>query len=126
MKTLSCLASLLMFGAASAAVSDTEEFPQNATSPTAQELTTRLAGKSFAVQLKDGMGWKLEYNSSGYFFVDTSTGGRAKGIWHAEDGKLCSQVKGRDTTVGCNEARVHDDQIVLRRTNGELIRFVAR
>ncbi|WP_418318330.1 hypothetical protein [Piscinibacter sakaiensis] len=126
MKTPSLLAGLLICCAAAASASTQEEFPSGAASPSAAELKERLAGKSFDVQLKNGISWRLQYNTMGYFFVDASTGGRTSGSWSAEDGKLCSQLKGNPSPQ-CSDVRVHQNQLVVRRTvNGELITLVPR
>lgn len=127
MKFVSCIVGLLLGCTGSAFASTQEDFPSDAAAPTAAELSSRLTGKTFSVQLKNGVSWRLEYNNSGYFFVDTSTGGRVSGSWFAEDGRLCSQVKGRDPTPQCSDARVHQDQLIVRRTvNGELITLIPR
>ena len=104
--------------------SQAQDFPVSSTSPNTAEIASRLAGKLFTVQLKNGVTWRAEFNSNGYFFVDTSTGGKASGTWRAEDGKLCSQVKGGDAQ--CNEARVHDGFLYIRRADGEVIKYLPR
>ena len=104
--------------------SQAQDFPVSSTSPNTAEIASRLAGKLFTVQLKNGVTWRAEFNSNGYFFVDTSTGGKASGTWRAEDGKLCSHVKGGDAQ--CNEARVHDGFLYIRRADGEVIKYLPR
>ena len=104
--------------------SQAQDFPDAAASISAAELNSRLTGKLFTVQLKNGVSWRLEFNNNGHFFVDTSTGGKATGTWRAEEGRLCSQVKGGDAQ--CNEARLHDGFVHVRRADGEVIKYLPR
>lgn len=99
-------------------------FPDGATTPSADDISKRLADKVFNVKLANGVGWRLDFKSSGYFFVDTSTGFRANGQWRAEDGKLCSKMPGNPEA--CNDARLHEDVLHLRRLDGEIITYVPR
>ena len=99
-------------------------FPDGASTPNAEELKKRLGGNVFSVKLADGTSWRLEFKSNGYFFVDTSTGFRGDGQWTADEGKLCSQLRGRDRT--CNDARIHKDVLHLKRDSGEFIQYVPR
>ena len=119
-KTHLCLALSLLVSLSSQA----QDFPDNSAPANTAELTSRLTGKLFTVQLKNGVSWRLEFNNNGYFFVDTSTGGKATGTWRAEDGRLCSHVKGGDAQ--CNEARLHDGFLYIRRADGEVIKYLPR
>jgi hypothetical protein len=104
--------------------SQAQDFPADAAPASAADLNSRLSGNKYSVQLKSGVTWRLEFNTSGYFFVDTSTGGKAKETWRAEDGKVCSQVEGGASQ--CSEARVHDGFLYVRRADGEVIKYVPR
>ena len=115
-----CLALSLLVSLSSQA----HGFPADANPVGTADLNSRLAGKQFSVQLKNGVAWRLEFNNNGYFFVDTSTGGRATGTWRADDGRLCSQVSGGDAQ--CSEARVQDGFLYIRRADGEVIKYVPR
>lgn len=99
-------------------------FPEGAASPSADELRKRLADRVFGVTLANGATWRLEFKGSGYVFVDTSSGFRGNGPWRTEDGKLCSKLQGNQEV--CNEARVHDDVLHLRRVDGEIIRYIPK
>jgi hypothetical protein len=101
-----------------------QTFPEGATTPDAAEVKRRLDDRVFKAQLADGTSWRLQYAARGHFFVDTSTGGRGKGEWRAEDGKLCSQPPGRNW--GCNEVRLVNDVLYLKRDSGEIIQFIAQ
>ena len=85
---------VFMFGLFAVGVVNAQGFPDGASTPNAEELTRRLGGNVFTVKLADGSSWRLEFKSSGYFFVDTSTGFRGNGEWAAEDGRICSQLRG--------------------------------
>lgn len=97
------------------------DFPPAATPIAAKELGERLADKVFAVKLVDGSGWRLQYKSNGYFFVNTSTGFSGSGKWSTRDGTLCSGLKGNKES--CNEVRQTTDALYLKRDSGEIIRL---
>jgi hypothetical protein len=101
-----------------------QAFPDGAASPTADEIRARLSGTVFSVALADGNSWRLQYTGNGYFYVDTNQGFRATGEWRAEDGRLCGQLRGRDP--GCNEVRVHQGVLHLKRDSGEIVQFIPR
>jgi hypothetical protein len=107
-----------------AAATQAQAFPDGATAPSATELRQRLEGRVFDVQLADGTSWRLQYQSSGYFYIDTSRGFRGDGSWKVEDGRVCSQLRGRDGS--CNEMRVHQDRLHMRRDSGEIVRLEPR
>ncbi|MFT3957085.1 MAG: hypothetical protein QM722_22720 [Piscinibacter sp.] len=97
-------------------------FPDGSTAPSADEISKRLSDRVFRVKLANGTTWRLDFKSSGYVYVDTSTGFRNNGKWRTENGKLCSRMQGGDES--CNEARLFEDTLHLRRLDGEIIRYV--
>ena len=99
-------------------------FPDGATSPSAEEIRKHISGQVFSVTLKNGTGWRLDFNSNGYFFVDVSTGSRATGQWKTEDGRICSKINVPDFT--CSDARMHESYLYIRRTDGEIIKYVPK
>jgi hypothetical protein len=101
-----------------------QDFPADASAPTAAEIRTLLKDKVFSVAIADGTSWRLEYKDNGYFFIDVSNGFRSNGTWAAEDGKLCGQLKGRNYT--CNDIRVHQNIPYYKRDSGEIVKFMAR
>ena len=117
----------IIYGVVSAALgfawstAQSQQFPDGATSPSAAEVKRYLDDKVFKIKLADGNSWRLEYKASGYFFVNTSTGFNGGGQWQAEDGRLCGQLKGRDR--GCNDVRLHEDVLHLKRDSGEIIQY---
>ena len=114
----------VVLGLCAAAGTSAQGFPDGASTPNAEELHKRLGGNVFTVKLTDGTSWRLEFKSNGYFFVDTSSGFRGDGQWSAEEGKLCSHLRGRDRT--CNDARVHNGVLHLKRDSGEFIQYLPR
>ena len=113
-----------ILGLCALGVANAQGFPDGASTPSAEALKKRLGGNVFTVKLADGTSWRLEFKSNGYFFVDTSTGFRGSGEWTTEDGRLCSQLRGRDRS--CNEARVHQDTLHFKRDSGEFIQYTPR
>ncbi len=101
-----------------------QDFPVGASMPSADELQQHVAGRVFDVKLADGTDWRLQYTGNGYFYVDTSKGFKGTGTWRVEEGRLCGHLRGRDPS--CNEVRLHDGVLHMRRDSGEMIRFVPR
>jgi len=94
------------------------EFPADAQPLSASDLARKVSGKSCNVELHDGMRWRLDYKTSGYLFVNVSNGAAASGPWRAEDGRLCTHMRGGPAS--CNEVR-EQGQLYLKRDNGEVI-----
>lgn len=103
------------------ATAQAQEFPQESTSPTNEDIQKYLENRVFDAKIADGTRWRLEYKSSGYFFIDTSRGFNSSGKWQVEDGKLCGQLKGRDRT--CNEVRMHMGFLHYKRDTGEIVQL---
>lgn len=101
-----------------------QQFPEGASVPTAAEVKKYLDDKVFGIKLADGNTWRLEYKANGHFFVNTSTGFNGSGQWQAEDGKLCGQLKGRDR--GCNDVRIYQELMHLKRDSGEIIQYTLK
>ena len=100
------------------------DFPADATTLSAAALQEAFAGKVFAVKLTDGTGWRLEYKSNGYFWVNTSKGFSDTGKWSTTDGKLCGE--GQKIRASCNEVRANGKALLLKRDSGEIIELVAQ
>ena len=101
-----------------------QEFPQGSSTPTASDVTKHLGDKVFSVKLADGSSWRLEFKAAGHFFVNTSGGFNGSGQWQAEDGRLCSQLKGGDRN--CVDVRFHQDVFHLKRTSGEIVQYLPK
>ena len=96
-----------------------QTFDETKAAPSADEVNMILAGNVFNVSIADGSTWRLQFNKNGYYYMNTSTGYSDSGEWRAEDGKLC--VKPRKTAAACNDARVSQGLLVLKRLSGEIV-----
>lgn len=101
-----------------------QDFPQGASTPNAADVNKHLTDKVFNVKLADGSSWRLEFKAGGYFFVNTSGGFSGSGQWQAEDGRLCSQLKGGDRS--CVDVRFHQEVFYTKRVTGEVIQYIPR
>ncbi len=96
-------------------------FPDGTSSPSADELRTRLSGNVFSVKPFSGPNWRLQYKEGGYYFVNAGSFSDS-GEWKTEDGKLCG--KGQKSGGSCNEVRTTSESIYLKRDSGEVIQLV--
>jgi len=84
---------------------------------------SRLAGDFDAFRrlshLQNGIRWRLDYKSNGYLFVNVSNGMATSGPWRAEDGRLCTHMRGG--SASCNEVREQGQRLYLKRDNGDVI-----
>lgn len=119
MRCTSSLMALLLPAVALAQTAMPTEFPADAAAPSTETLRQHVAGKVFRVKPFDGNTWRLEYKSSGYAYVDTSRGFRDTGKWHVEGSQLCGEWQ--KASSGCNETRLKDAVLYLKRSNGEVI-----
>ena len=117
---------LVLLSAASQTFAQTApaDFPADASTPSATALQEALAGKVFAVKLADGTSWRLEYKSSGYFWINTSRSFNDSGKWTVQDGKVCSELQ--KVAASCSEVRLHGKAMLLKRPSGEIIELVAQ
>lgn len=95
------------------------DFPADAQPLSADAVTRKVSGKTFDTQLRDGTRVRLEYKSNGYLFINAAGGYASSGPWRAEDGRICSQMKG--AAASCNEVREQGQRLFVRRDNGEMI-----
>ncbi len=110
----------LVLGASAAQAQ--QQFPEGASTPNASEVERYVKDKVFNVKIASGATWHMEYKGDGSLTVDSSAGGRRyQGNWSFEDGRLCDQPKGKPKT--CNDVRMHQDLLYLKRDNGEIIQF---
>ena len=101
-----------------------QTFEETNTAPTADEIKTILGGNVFTVNIADGTSWRLQFNKNGYYYVNTSTGYTDDGEWHTENGRLC--VKPKKTAPACNDARLSQGFLVLKRLSGEVVVYRPR
>lgn len=99
-------------------------FPADAQELTAAALDERVRGNLFTATLPDGIGWRVDYKASGYVFVDVSNGARDSGKWRTEDGKICTDYRGRFPS-GCSEMRGGPSGTLYlkRNSTGEIVTF---
>lgn len=95
-------------------------FPSNLTTPTAQELSALLSGKSFRATYADGTPVRAKYGADGGLSAN-APGFYDTGRWKAEDGKLCGSLR----KIGdfCNDVRLDARGFYLRRNSGEIVRY---
>lgn len=96
------------------------EFPSEAAPITADAIRSRIGNKVFNLQWAGGAPFRVEYKSSGYAFLNVSSGARDSGKWTAEDNRLCVQWDRFPSS--CSEVRGGKDGLYLKRTsNGEIV-----
>jgi hypothetical protein len=112
-----CIAGIALGLLASA--STAQEFPDGSTAPTAAELRQLIAGKVFSVKTSTST-WRLQINDNGYFFINVGNFADT-GTWTAEDGRWCT--KPQKGNASCNEMRLSSGSLIMKRDNGEIVRF---
>ena len=68
-------------------------YPADAQTPDAQQLSAHLRSKVFTGQIATGASWRLEFQPSGYLFVDVSNGQRDNGPWSTEGASCASSTR---------------------------------
>jgi hypothetical protein len=105
-------------GAAAASGGPTE-FPADAQPVSAADLARKVSGRVFNVELQNGIRWRLDYKANGYLFVNVSNGMATSGPWRAEEGRLCTHMRG--SSASCNEVREQGQRLYVKRDNGDVI-----
>lgn len=95
------------------------EFPAGTDVVAGAGLQQRFAERVFRVQPAAGPGWRLEFKSSGYVFLDTTAGMRDTGRWRVDDARLC--VEWQRANSGCVEMRVAGELLYMKRGSGEVV-----
>jgi hypothetical protein len=94
-------------------------FPDGAIAVTAEQLKARLTDRVFGSRMTNGDDWRLEWKSSGYFYLNTGRGYSDSGKWRVEEGKFCAEMQ--KTGAACSEMRIHNDVLYMKRaSNGEV------
>lgn len=114
---------LLACGVALAATASGAEFPEGLRTPLANEVQDLLSDKNYQAILPNGNVWRVDYKSNGYLFF-VSGGFTDSGKWRAEDGRMCFQMSKSGT--GCNDVRVGEGAMYVKRANGEILKYVRR
>lgn len=105
--------------AATATPGGPTEFPADAQPLSAADLARKVSGKVFNVELQNGIRWRLDYKTNGYLFVNVSNGMATSGPWRAEEGRLCTHMRGG--SASCNEVREQGQRLYVKRDNGDVI-----
>jgi hypothetical protein len=113
------------FAASAQAPAGPQDFPADAKPIAADALAARFAGKVFKVAHASGSTWRLQYDSSGYYYLNIAPSGFSdSGKWRVEGGKLCTVPQ--KSAASCNEVRAVGDVLHLKReANGEIIKLEA-
>lgn len=102
------------------------DFPADAQPLSASELDARLRGRVYSTTLPNGAGWRADYKTSGYVFVNTTSGGSDTGQWRIEEGKVCVEYRGRFRS-GCTEMRASPDGLYAKsHATGEVFKLTPR
>jgi hypothetical protein len=120
MKFTLILATVLLPLASIAQQGRPTEFPATSTTPTSQELSAYLSGKSFRAKYADGTPVSSKYGPDGTLSAN-APGYYDTGKWRTEDGRLCGSL--RKLGEFCNDARLDSGALYLRRMNGEVVRY---
>lgn len=102
-----------------ATTASAQDFPEGSTAPGAAELRQLIAGKVFSVKTSTST-WRLQINDNGYFYINVGNFADS-GTWTAEDGKWCT--KPQKSNASCNEMRLSSGSLLMKRDNGEIVRF---
>ena len=113
---------LLVASAAFAQDQPLKDFPPDLTTPNEQVLHEYLAGKTLVGKFASGATVTTQFATDGKLKSSISTGGIDSGDWKTEDGKLCGSL--RKAGAFCNDARLGEGVLWLRRMNGEIVRYV--
>jgi hypothetical protein len=116
----SFLLTVILFPLAAIAQGTPTVFPPSSVPATAQELNAYLSGKAFRATYADGTKVQSKYGADGSLAA-SAPGFYDTGQWRVEDGKLCGSL--RKLGPFCNEARFEGGALLLRRMNGEIVRY---
>lgn len=116
MKLLLRIAAILLC-TTNAVAQPAQTFPEVAETPAADTLREALAGKVFAVTPSKGQNWRWQFDGNGFFFLNIGSFHNS-GKWSTKDGAVC-QDSGKST--GCNEVRIKDGVLHLKRDSGEIV-----
>lgn len=95
------------------------DFPQGAEPISADALRDALSGKVFSVAPVKGPTWRWQFDGNGYFFLNIGSF-QNSGKWSTRESSVC-QDTGKST--GCNEMRMKDSVLYLKRDSGEVVSF---
>ena len=96
------------------------DFPPDAKPLNAEALQARITGKVFGVKPAAGSAWRLQFQSSGFYFIDAGNF-RDNGKWRIEESRLCTAPQTRP--AACNEMRLAGEVLYMKRDSGEIVKF---
>ena len=99
------------------------EFPAGSAPLSTDALTAAVSDKVFGAQPAKGAAWRLQYNANGYFFANVGNLSD-NGKWHVKDSALCGA--GRHIGAFCNEFRIKDGTLYMKRQSGEVLKLDPR
>ena len=104
-------------------------FPAESEKLSVGELKTALSGNSFLVISPENIHMRLSFSDSGYVFISGYLNGpterlRGNGKWRVEGSAVCVDWITAQARNFCLETRKSADGLVLRRLNGDLVRWV--
>jgi len=98
------------------------EFPPGAETMAEDAIRARFSGKVVRMQFAAGPQIRIDVRANGYMHGDASTGWRDTGRWHVKGSAWCDDWQRSQTAGGCNEVRLADGMLLLkRRSNGEIV-----
>lgn len=124
MKTMvSMLAGVAACLALGVGAAHADEFPADARTPDAAEVSTLMAGKTWIMSPRQGGKLQLEHAADGGMRI--YVGGKSdSGTWRSEDGKVCYEF--RTFTSACNDVRLVGEDVYFRRSSGEVVKMKLR
>ena len=127
-KSVLRIATLFLFTATVSAQSLPDTFPAEDMAPTETELRAMLSGRDFKVIRPEGGRITISFFRNGYVFAGGSIGQvdsiRGKGRWKVVGSTVCLDWFAANFDSTCLETRKTEDGLVLRRSSGELVRWV--
>ncbi len=110
-------------GSAFAAAMSTQ-FPQGSTELTPEALKSDLSDKTFIVRPAQGPSWRWELKGNGYYFINIGNFSDS-GTWNVKGSSLCSAGQ-KVATGSCNDVRMKDGALYLKRDNGEVVELESK
>ena len=115
---------LLSISGTAFAAAMTTQFPDGSTELPPDALKADLSGKTFIVRPAQGPSWRWELKDDGYYFVNIGNFNDS-GTWSVKGSTLCSA--GRKVVTGtCNDVRIKDGALYLKRDNGEVVELQSK
>lgn len=115
---------LLFAGFAVMAQAMTTKFPDGSEELSTEALQSAVADKTFTVQPEQGPAWKWQLKANGYYYINIGNWSDS-GTWNSKGSMLCSAGH-KVYSPSCDEVRVKEGQLFLKRDSGEIVKLVAQ